>query len=176
MSQPSAVFAYYELAVAPRYRVDLASYMATCDLNYSRLLKLVPALESGKPSFKGKPPAVGSRWEFVTNAKPNNKMIIRVRLLEFFRYTTTLEISISDGFPQWTPAPLMLVRLYHDAATAEPLSYQGHRHIPAKSLLPNADMYHQDEKRQINEFLAEWLTWCLQPGVIARESDILCVD
>lgn len=176
MSQVTQAIDWYELAVPPRYRVDLASYMQTCDRNYCRLLKLVPALESGKPSTERTPPAVGSRWEFVTNNKSNNNMIIRVRLLEFFKYTSTLEISVSHGFPQWTPSPLMLVRLYHDAATAEPLSYQGHRQIPAKSPLPNADMYHQDEKRQINEFLAEWLNWCLQPGVIARESDVLCVE
>ena len=180
-------FEYYELAVPPRYRVDLAAYMQTCDANYCRLLKLVPALESGKPSFSGNLPVSGSCWEFEANAikgragnraikKSNNKMIIRVRLLETFRYTSTLEISISYGFPRWAPAPVMLVRMYHDAATAEPLSYQGHRQIPAKSHLPNADMYHQDEKRQINEFLAEWLGWCLQPGVVARTSDFLCVD
>ncbi|MDO8909498.1 MAG: DUF1249 domain-containing protein [Pseudohongiella sp.] len=176
MSQSALEFEYYELAVPPRYRVDLAAYMRTCDQNYCRLLKLVPALESGRPSYTGDIPAVGSRWEFVSDKKTNNKMIIRVRLLEFFKYTSTLEISVSFGFPKWTPAPLMLVRMYHDAATAEPLSYQGHRQVPAKSLLPNADMYHQDEKRQINEFLAEWLDWCSRPGVIARSSDILCVD
>ena len=38
-------FEYYELAVPPRYRIDLAGYMLTCDANYLRLLKLVPALE-----------------------------------------------------------------------------------------------------------------------------------
>ena len=46
-------FEYYELAVPPRYRIDLAGYMQTCDDNYWRLLKLVPALESGKPSYSG---------------------------------------------------------------------------------------------------------------------------
>jgi uncharacterized protein YqiB (DUF1249 family) len=180
-------FEYYELAVPPRYRIDLAGYMQTCDDNYLRLLKLVPALESGKPCYSGAVPASGSYWEFVASAagsragkrtvnKSNDKMIIRVRLLEIFRYTSTLEISISYGFPNWAPSPVMQVRMYHDAATAEPLSYQGHRQIPAKSQLPNADMYHQDEKRQINEFLAEWLGWCLKPDVVARTSDFQCVD
>jgi uncharacterized protein YqiB (DUF1249 family) len=180
-------FEYYELAVPPRYRIDLAGYMQTCDANYLRLLKLVPALESGRSRYTGAIPVSGTYWEFVASAaqgragknaiqKSNNKMIIRVRLLEIFRYTSTLEISIGAGFPQWAPAPVMLVRMYHDAATAEPLSYQGHRQIPAKSQLPNADMYHQDEKRQINEFLAEWLGWCLKPDVIAKTSDVQCVD
>lgn len=180
-------FEYYELAVPPRYRIDLAGYMQTCDANYLRLLKLVPALESYKSRCTGVIPVSGSCWEFVASAakgragkktinKSNKNMIIRVRLLEIFRYTSTLEISISYGFPQWAPSPVMLVRMYHDAATAEPLSYQGHRQIPAKSQLPNAEMYHQDEKRQINEFLAEWLGWCLKPDVVARTTDFLCVD
>jgi hypothetical protein len=150
--------------------------MQTCDQNYCRLLKLMPALESGKASNSEELPAVGCRWEFVSDNKSKNKMIIRVQLLEFFKYTSTLKISVSYGFPQWTPSPVMLVRMYHDAATAEPLSYQGHRQIPARSTIPNADMYHQDEKRQINEFLAEWLGWCSKPGVIAKSSDILYVD
>jgi uncharacterized protein len=113
-------FEYYELAVPPRYRIDLAGYMLTCDANYLRLLKLVPALESARPGSKGAIPVSGSYWEFVASAakgqtgknathKSNNKMLIRVRLLEIFRYTSTLEISIGAGFPQWTPAPVMLL-------------------------------------------------------------------
>lgn len=168
---------YYERAVIPRYRVDLAAYMQTCDENYGRLLKLVPALESGRITTEKSGRADTQCWEFdVGAARTFNKMTIRVQLLERSKYTSTVAISISHGFPEWTPPPSMLVRLYHDAATAEPLSYQGHRQIPVRSPQPNADMYHQDEKRQINEFLAEWLRWCLDPGVTAASTDILCVD
>lgn len=153
------------LPTSARYRVDLAGYMRTCDQNYWRLLRLMPALESG-----------GSEsdrcWEFTSD----NKMIIRIRVLESFRYTSTLEICVSHGFPVWIPSPTMQLRLYHDAATAEPLSYQGHRQIPAKNRLPNSRMYHQDEKRQINEFLAQWLDWCLKPSTRTRATDILCID
>lgn len=168
---------YYERAVPPRYRIDLASYMQTCDDNYGRLLKLVPALESARSPDEtpARPPA--QYWEFdVGHVRSLAKMVIRVQLLECSKYTSTVAITVSHGFPVWTPTPRMMVRLYHDAATAEPLSYQGHRQIPVKSPQPNADMYHQDEKRQINEFLAEWLSWCLEPGIRAKSSDILCVD
>ncbi len=168
---------YYERAVLPRYRIDLAAYMQTCDDNYGRLLKLVPALESDRSTTEQSGRQGSQYWEFEAGGtRTRTKMTIRVQLLERSKYTSTVAISISHGFPEWTPPPSMLVRLYHDAATAEPLSYQGHRQIPVRSPQPNADMYHQDEKRQINEFLAEWLRWCLDPGVTATSTDILCVD
>jgi uncharacterized protein len=160
-----------------KYRIDLASYMQTCDDNYRRLLKLVPALESARTIDGAQGSVQGQYWEFVAGSlRANNKMIVRIRLLEYSKYTSTVAITVSQGFPQWTPSPSMSVRLYHDAATAEPLSYQGHSQIPVRNPQPNADMYQQDEKRQVNEFLAEWLSWCLGPGVRARSSDILCVD
>ena len=173
----AATVSYYERAVPPRYRVDLAAYMQTCDDNYGRLLKLVPALESARSTHNKASTPRTEIWEFETGSyRSAHKMIMRVKLLECSKFTSTVAISFSNGFPVWTPPPTMLVRLYHDAATAEPLSYQGHRRIPVKSPQPNTSMYHQDEKRQINEFLAEWLRWCLEPGVIANSSDILCVD
>lgn len=165
-------------AIPARYRVDLAAYMQTCDENYYRLLKLVPALESARsPEGKsGQMPA--QYWEFEAGSSRNSniKLIVRIQLLECSKFTSTIAITIHQGFPEWTPVPMMQVRLYHDAATAEPLSYQGHRRIPVKNPQPNAAMYHQDEKRQINEFLADWLNWCLEPGIRVRSSDILYVD
>lgn len=185
-------------ASAGRYRVDLAAYMRTCDINYMRLLKLIPVLESKRGRSAGHTvkkaldspchnpdespahnlinnPAV---WEFLLGMPDNGRPPIRmtIRLLEAFAYTSTLEIKVQSGFPAWSPAPVIHVRMYHDAATAEPVSYQGHRQIPARCKVPNVDMYHQDEKRQINDFLAEWLRICLNSGISARASDILCID
>lgn len=202
-----------------RYRVDLAAYIDTCDRNYRRLLHLIPALESSRPSrtmavragrteqqdrraHQDKPArqdlpgrqglsgqegqsrsVVGQVWRFALSggrypahssaARPAVKVDIRV--LESFVYTTTLEIKISSGFPAWAPAPRMQLRLYHDADTAEPLSYQGHRRIPVCSPVPNARMYHEDEKRQINEFLAEWLELCVRFGIRTQSPDTVCI-
>lgn len=189
-------------ASAGRYRVDLAAYMRTCDINYMRLLKLIPVLESkqGRPAghtaknkldrhnqspgySTNQSPANKlinnpSKWEFLLGMPDNGRPPIRItiRLLEAFAYTSTLEIKVQSGFPAWSPAPVIHVRMYHDAATAEPVSYQGHRQIPARCKVPNVDMYHQDEKRQINEFLAEWLRICVNSGISAKASDILCID
>jgi len=171
-----------------RYRVDLAAYMQTCDANYIRLLKLIPVLESKRARHSAclavtdvaaaaEAESAGI-WEFLIGMPDNGRPPIRItmRLLEAFPYTSTLEIRVQSGFPAWSLAPVVHVRMYHDAATAEPVSYQGHRHIPARCTVPNEDMYHKDEKRQINEFLAEWLRMCLNSGISARTSDILYID
>lgn len=175
----------------PRYRVNLAAYMRTCDQNYSRLLTLIPALESDRSGTSGKLDAESQKcelgnkkeWEFLIGSAGygTEKLAgrppirIKVTLLEAFAYTSTLEIQVQSGFPAWSPAPVIVVRMYHDANTAEPISYQGHRQIPARCAVPNAGMYHQDEKRQINEFLAEWLRLCLSSGISARTTDFLCI-
>lgn len=174
-----------------RYRVDLAAYMQTCDANYIRLLTLIPALESGRLGQSGKldPTQLNgelsdkNEWEFLIGSGPQAgvdhagrpPIRIKVSLLEAFTYTSTLEIQVQSGFPAWSPAPVIVVRMYHDANTAEPISYQGRRKIPARCTVPNDDMYHQDEKRQINEFLAEWLRLCLSSGISARTADFLCI-
>jgi uncharacterized protein YqiB (DUF1249 family) len=174
-----------------RYRVDLADYMRTCDQNYIRLLTLIPALESNRKDGSGKLTADSSdcerddkkEWEFLIgsgsqgtqNHHGRPPIRIKVTRLEAFAYTSTLEIQVQSGFPAWSPAPVIVVRMYHDASTAEPISYQGHRQIPARCAVPNAGMYHQDEKRQINEFLAEWLRLCLSSGISARAADFLCI-
>ncbi|MEX0739948.1 MAG: DUF1249 domain-containing protein [Pseudohongiella sp.] len=174
-----------------RYRVDLTAYMQTCDENYIRLLRLIPALESGRAGQSGKldPDCPKcelddiKEWEFLIGSDRRSKpshagrppIRIKVSLVEAFAYTSTIEIQVQSGFPAWSPAPVIVVRMYHDANTAEPISYQGHRQIPARCAVPNGDMYHQDEKRQINEFLAEWLRLCLSSGISARTADFLCI-
>ena len=174
-----------------RYRVDLAAYMRTCDANYIRLLTLIPALESDRSGQSGKLDPNKPKceltdkkeWEFLIGSGSGGTkdhagrppIRIKVCLLEAFAYTSTLEIQVQSGFPAWSPAPVIVVRMYHDASTAEPTSYQGHRQIPARCAVPNSDMYHQDEKRQINEFLAEWLRLCLSSGISARTADFLCI-
>jgi uncharacterized protein len=161
-----------------RYRVDLAAYMRTCDTNYIRLLKLIPILESGRTRYFGAAPAALPSWEFLIGSEGNGRPPIRIRLqlLEAFPYTSTLKIVAHGGFPAWSTAPVILLRMYHDAATAEPLSYQGHRQIPVRCEVPNTTMYHHDEKRQINEFLADWLRLCLRSGINTKTSQFLCID
>ena len=61
----------------------------------------------------------------------------------------------------------MIVRLYHDAGTAEVVSYQDHVGFKALYGEDDAPRFNWDEKNQINLFLADWLTLCLDGGLAA---------
>jgi uncharacterized protein len=103
----------------------------------------------------------------------HGKVTVAIKILEAFKYTTTLEIIQKPQFKQWMTNPSMLVRAYHDANTAEVMSYQGHRNLKPRYSQPNPKMYHSDEKMQVNQFLGEWLTHCLKVGRSLRAPDLL---
>lgn len=176
------------------YSIDLIRQMADCDANYIRLLKLMPELESFRstclqslansasglspegriPDFTVRdfvnvgalPADVIYTREFVMASPVGDGEEVRVRIsvVEIFRYTSTLEIVQLTRVSPWVSPPGIMIRLYHDAVTAEAVAYQGHKAFLAKYATPNSKMYHRDEKRQINEFLGEWLSLCLQAG------------
>lgn len=162
----------------PRYRVDLSAYMALCDGNYHQLLVLWPGLAMADEN-QVRYLQISHKRTGKENSELTNNELVSIRVTESFRYTQTLEIQLLREQPVW-PArfpdldPVMLVRVYHDAMTAEPVSYQGHRRVPVKNAIPNERMYHQDEKYQINEFLSAWLGLCLQSGVEMTRPDPLC--
>ncbi len=62
-------------------------------------------------------------------------------------------------------SPEMIIRVYHDAKTAEVTSYQNHKYFKAVYPVPNPYMYQCDEKEQLNLFLAEWLNLCINEGL-----------
>ncbi len=92
----------------------------------------------------------------------NATMALKVEVQECSRYTTTLVIT--HAFRQQTPYLTdmsMKVRIYHDAQVAEVLSYQGEHRFEGRYDYPNPKMRHRDEKRQLNQLLQEWLSYCL---------------
>ncbi len=176
------------------YSIDLSRQMACCDANYIRLLKLMPELESFRaaclqslagsasgtsqegqvPNFTVRdllnvgtlPDDVIYTREFVMASPVGDgcEAKVRISVVEVFRYTSTLEIVQLNRVSPWVNPPGIMIRLYHDAVTAEAVLYQGHKAFFAKYATPNSRMYHRDEKRQINEFLGEWLSLCIQAG------------
>ena len=169
------------------YSIDLIKQMAVCDANYIRLLKLVPQLaaylDKSFHSYMDELDTSFSAAEFDTTSEPEKvlegitrefciadledvqeKVTVEIRILEAFKYTTTLEIIQKPQLETWMTNPSMLVRVYHDANTAEVISYQGHRNLKPRYAQPNPRMYHADEKMQVNQFLGEWLTHCLKVG------------
>lgn len=180
-----------------RYRIDLSRQMADCDANFIRLLKLMPALESFRSKCLERPqsghslghredrlPQFGEAGilpeacmrEFViaSPVEAGHEARVRISVVEVFPYTSTLAVTQMNRISDWIDPPGILVRMYHDASTAEAVAYQGHRAFLARYALPNPTMYHQDEKRQINEFLGEWLSLCLQAGRSLHTSEFFC--
>ena len=173
------------------YSIDLIKQMAVCDANYIRLLKLLPPLQAylddSYAEYVTEPKAVlaaqpepakcleGSFREFAIAdlGDGQDKVMVKITILEAFKYTTTLEITQRPQFEQWMTNPSMLVRAYHDAKTAEVTSYQGHRNFRPRYTQPNSKMYHADEKMQVNAFLGEWLTHCLQVGRSSKAPDLI---
>jgi|TARA_B110000263_G_C15207028_1_gene463380 uncharacterized protein YqiB (DUF1249 family) len=183
-----------------RYSVDLIKQMAECDANYIRLLKLVPQLQSCRNPSRineslllgrgesssisdenesvlphGPMPVEGDLVEFcIANfGEEKGNVRVEIHIAEVFKYTTTLEISQKPELKKWMTNPSMLVRVYHDASTAEVISYQGHRNLQSRYPQLNSKMYHADEKMQVNKFLGEWLSHCLKVGRSIKVPDII---
>ncbi|UTF61781.1 DUF1249 domain-containing protein [Gilvimarinus sp. DA14] len=126
--------------------------MAQCEANYWLLLKLTPGFEA-RDSWQFAVEQGASSWE------------MRIEVTERMRYTTTLRVSrVDDTGSDWLQSPQLLVRLYHDAALAEVLAWEGHRRLEVRYDYPNQKMYQSDEKSQFNRFLGEWLHHCLKNG------------
>ncbi len=139
-----------------RYKVDLRTLHALCEANYARLLRLFPDYES-----------CNSRRFALRSAR------VQIDVIERSRYTTLFHLqsfrpAASDSQPSLL-APLRIdARAYHDAGMLEVVTFQAEGRIAGRYSYPNRNMHQEDEKRQQNEFLAEWLTHCLQHG----EADI----
>jgi uncharacterized protein YqiB (DUF1249 family) len=131
----------------PRYKIDLASQQAECEANFHRLLKLLPELETR------------NEWVFEIGVGPVSGEML-VRIIDRAPYTTTLQILQQEASNLWAKAPALTVCLYHDVNMAEVVAWENHRRLRPRYEYPNPDMYHSDEKAQLNQFLREWLTLC----------------
>lgn len=136
-----------------RYVPDLASDMAECDANYIRLLRLFPNLKEQ------------DQLEFGIEGTTEDGAAVKITISERCPYTTMLSVRVSNEEDKpWVKWPLLEVRLYHDVRSAEVVSFQRHRNFKYRYYTPNRNMYQPDEKSQINRFLGELLTYCMQYG------------
>jgi uncharacterized protein YqiB (DUF1249 family) len=142
------------------YSIDLSAQMAVCDGNYIRILQILPKL------------SLGFRREISFATSAGHSISIKeapttvIEVTEQFKYTSTVRIA-QNIHSYWAlyKVPEMFVRMYHDAKTAEVISYQQIRYLKAKYELPNKDFYLADEKEQINFLLNEWLSFCQREGL-----------
>ena len=171
-----------------KYSIDLKKHMAVCDANYIRLLKLLPQLEIYRDKILENSPRRDGYFDTTDNSTESSDDIqksltglkreffisdvsatgetvtVELTVLETFKYTNTLQIIQKPALTELIKSPIMLVRIYHDASTAEVISSQGHKNFQARYPIFNPKMYHIDEKKQVNLFLGEWLSLCLSEG------------
>lgn len=130
-----------------KYFPNLKGLHALCEVNYARLLKLLPDCDTESLSY-----------EFGDGDNLN----YQISIVEASRYTTTLDVrQLGESLPGWMK-PTMKVRLYHDARMAEVLSSQNVSSIQPSYPYPNKNMHQKNEKEMTNLFLAEWLVFCLK--------------
>ena len=89
------------------------------------------------------------------------------QLRRLLRYTTLVTIEQTAPAISYWSLPSMTVRLYHDAMVAEVCSSQQIFRFKARYDYPNKKLHQRDEKHQINQFLADWLRYCLAHGAMA---------
>lgn len=136
-----------------KYKIDLAGQQAECEANYLRIMKLLPDMNCI------------DRREFGVELAGSMPVAIRITVTERCKYTTMLKVSqLQAPLSQWASAPSFVLRVYHDAQMAEVIAFEHHHRLRARYDYPNANMYHSDEKAQLNLFLGEWLSYCLRFG------------
>lgn len=140
-----------------KYVPDLKRQMAQGEVNYLRLLKLLPDLDTC------------DQREFQVDVD-SQRARVRLEVDERFTYTTSVVVSQQyENTSAWLESPRLVVRLYHDARVAEVICTRQRRQLAGVYAYPNRQMRHPDEKAQLNIFLGEWLSHCLAHGQLLEE-------
>lgn len=134
-----------------RYVPDFPEMMRVCETNFAQLSRLLP-----------KEDRVGGSVAYQINGAS-----YQITVQESTRYTTLVEVRQTAPAVSYWSLPSMSVRLYHDARVAEVCSTQQIYRFKARYDYPNKKLHQRDEKHQINQFLADWLRYCLSHGAMA---------
>ena len=122
--------------------------MRICETNYAQLRRLVPRSNQ-----------VGDEILYQVEL-----ITYRVAIVELTRYTTVVVIQqVAPKVSYWR-MPELTVRLYHDALIAEVCASQQIYRFKARYDYPKQILFQSDEKHQINQFLNDWLKFCLMYG------------
>ncbi len=131
-----------------KYVPDLRTMQRTCEVNYMALMRLLPG-------------------ELVPGAERHYQagdLFFRLEVLEESRFTTRVAFSqCNPDLPAWLQSQAE-IRLYHDVRMAEVCAAQQISRLQPGYDYPNEGMHQPDEKAQVNQFLAEWLNFCLRHG------------
>lgn len=139
-----------------RYTPEFPAMMRLCEMNFAQLRRLLPRQDE-----------VGESMVYCVNDAG-----YRLTILESTRYTSLVEIQqVAPAVSYWS-LPTMTVRLYHDARVAEVCASQQIYRFKARYDYPNRKLHQRDEKHQINQFLADWLRYCLAHGSMSVKHDV----
>ena len=130
-----------------KYVPHLPTLLAVCEVNYARLLRLLPDCDT-----------LDLKYDFSIN----KHLSYSIKILDSSRYTSTLELAQCNSAVPDYMRPIMQVRLYHDAQMAEVLHSQNIGAIRPSYAYPNKKMHQKNEEEMVNRFLAEWLHFCIQ--------------
>lgn len=137
--------------MSKRYTPDFPEMMRICETNFAQLRRLIPCVDE-----------VGESVAYQVNGAS-----YQLTIIESTRYTSVVEIvQTAPVISHWS-LPSMVVRLYHDAQVAEVCASQQISRFKASYDYPNKKLHQRDEKHQINQFLADWLRYCLAHGAVA---------
>jgi uncharacterized protein YqiB (DUF1249 family) len=142
--------------IGRKYVPKLANMHQVCDVNYARLLRLLPDCDTED-----------LQYQFKVNAS----LSYTIKIVECSRYTSTLEMSQKSQMRYEFLRPVVLVRLYHDAKMAEVISAQNIGSLKPSYQYPNTKMYQKNEKEMVNLFLAEWVQFCLTQSKYLHSSE-----
>ncbi|GAC19054.1 DUF1249 domain-containing protein [Paraglaciecola arctica] len=132
--------------IGRKYVPKVANMHKVCEVNYGRLLKLLPDCDTEDLQYQ---------------FEVNDSLLYSIKIIECSRYTSTLEMSQKSPMSYDFLSPEVQVRLYHDAKMAEVISAQNIGSLQPSYRYPNIKMYQKNEKEMVNLFLAEWLQFCL---------------
>jgi uncharacterized protein YqiB (DUF1249 family) len=135
--------------IGRKYVPKLANMHQVCEVNYGRLLRLLPDCDTED-----------LQYQFRVNAS----LQYTIKIIDCSRYTSTVEMSQKSLIGQIEYEflrPVVQVRLYHDAKMAEVISAQNIGSLKPSYQYPNTKMYQKNEKEMVNLFLAEWVQFCL---------------
>ncbi len=135
-----------------KHSVDLPAHMAECDVNYHKLHKLFQNMR-----LEDEQSLQVLFFEQIFS--------IKLIVLDRGPYTTTIGISQTNETEEWVLIPNISVRVYHDAKSAEVIKIDNQNVFHGVYEYPNRKMRQPDEKEQINKFLGEALSLCIENGV-----------
>lgn len=136
----------------PRYVPDIAKFGAICEANYVQLCRLLHCFDAG----------TAVRYGLCNGDRSLG--LIQLEVTEASRYTNLIMLEQIQAIGKWLNNPRLIVRLYHDARMAEVISVTRHTRVEGVNGYPNKKMHLPDEKLQLNQFLGEWLSFCVKHG------------